>query len=191
MNIRTFFSRIYSKTNRFEQFLFLYKGVGLRILLMVALTAFSFTNAPKYSLENEKLLFSFKTDHGKIMTLCEDTLKKYIVYRFGTKDKIELEFPQKDKHSWNKFVYSFFVRGGGVSNDGIDLNYLAFTQDSIKYVLYDTYSSTGEKYQVGIKIIDLKKNSIRNTEGKSNTKQGTLIDFREHNLIKKSEELYD
>lgn len=146
----------------------------------------------KYVLNNEKIIYSFQTNNGKIMTLCSDKTGKYIVYRFGTKDNVELEFPKnKDKSSWNKFEYSYWLRGGGAQNEGIDLNYVAFTIEKTKYVIYDTYFANGEQYEIGITVIDLSNNKTVKIKGNRKTEKGTLIDFRYDKSIKEGEELYD
>ncbi len=146
----------------------------------------------KYVLKNEKMIYSFQTNNGKVMTLCSDKTGKYIVYRFGTKNNIELEYPNiKDKSSWNKFEYSYWLRGGGIQNEGIDLNYVAFTIEKNKYVIYDTYFANGEKYEVGIRVINLSNNKTLKIIGNGKTQKGTLVDFRFDKSIKEGEELYD
>jgi hypothetical protein len=145
----------------------------------------------KYILNNEKVIYSFVTESGKIMTLCKDTGDKYIVYRFGTKDSIEIEFPQKGKNSWTKFKYSFYLRGGGVSNEGIDLNYVTFTNGRFKYLVYDTYFANGGKHTIGVRIFNTKSEEVMDFKGDLKTRQGTLIDFRDNGLIATDDELYD
>jgi hypothetical protein len=73
-------------------------------------------------------LFSFKlASSPKTLSVCvSKTQPDYIVYRFGTKDKIKLEFPENKADSWSKFTYSYYLRGGGAENEGMDLNYLSF-----------------------------------------------------------------
>jgi hypothetical protein len=64
--------------------------------------------------DNEKVFFSFKMENSpKTMSIClSNKQPDYLVYRFGTKDKIELQFPENNADSWNKFVYSYYLRGG-------------------------------------------------------------------------------
>ena len=83
------------------------------------------------------------------------------------------------------------MRGGGIENEGIDLNYVAFTIDKNKYVIYNTYFANGEKYATGIKIINLLNKNVVNIAGNYKTIKGTLIDFRFDKSIKEGEELYD
>lgn len=149
-----------------------------------------------YTLSNEVLIFSFETKNGKVAVLSKDRHDEYIVYRFGTKDKIELEYPdEKTGDSWKKFTYSFYLRGGGIDNLGMDLNYLAFVNGGYKYVLYTNYrAEAGNQENIGVKILDSKTDKpIADIKGKRATRKGTLIDFRDNELINQDEEgmLYD
>jgi hypothetical protein len=141
-----------------------------------------------FILKNEEMIFSFNTKKGKQMVLAKDKTNEYIVYRFGTKEKIEFEFPEKSKNSWTAFKYSFYLRGGGVQNEGQDLNYLSFTNKNIKYVIYDTYYAVGEKSEVGIKVTDLKRKKVVDIKGDYKTRKGTMADFRFNNLLEITEE---
>ena len=116
-------------------------------------------------MSNEKVIFSFDTQNGKKITLNKDSTNNYLIYRFGTKDKIEFEFPNKSKSSWTSFKYSFYLRGGGIQNEGMDLNFIYFTNKDFKYVIYDTYVAIGKKQNVGLKIINLKTSKTTNIKG--------------------------
>ena len=93
------------------------------VLLNLTTTGFG----QSFTLPNEEVIFSFNTQNGKKVTLNKDTANNYVIYRFGTKEKIEFEFPGKSKSSWTDFKYSFYLRGGGTQNEGMDLNYIYFT----------------------------------------------------------------
>jgi hypothetical protein len=162
------------------------------IIFALLLFANNYVHGQKYVLDTEKIIYSFQTNNQKILTLCTDKNGLYIVYRYGTKNNIELEYPNKyDTSSWNKFEYSYWLRGGGIENEGIDLNYVAFTADDTKYVIFDNYFSNGEKYEIGIKVINLSNNKTVRIIGNKKTQKGTLIDCRFDKLIKESEVLYD
>ena len=151
--------------------------------------------AQPYQLDNEKVIYTFHTSSGKIMTLCADKDHQYIVYRFGTKNKMELEYPRvKDASSWQKFSYSYWLRGGGAKNDGIDLNYLAFTNNNIKYVIYQTYFADGNKSSAGIRVYDQSAKKEVHIRASYKSVKGTLTDLRfdrPGELIGKGDELYD
>jgi len=146
-----------------------------------------------YVLPNEKEVFSFETENGKKMVLAQDKSSKYLVYRFGTKEKVELEYPTKDKLSWKKFSYSSYHRGGAGKNEGMDNNYLYFTNNNFKYVIYDNFVSAGDGfgYFVGIKVINLKTKKTTDIPAKHGTRQGELFLFKKNKLVTQGEEYFD
>jgi hypothetical protein len=47
------------------------------------------------------------------MVLVKDKGNEYIQYRFGSKDRVEMEFPlNRNKDSWKQFKYNSYHRGG-------------------------------------------------------------------------------
>lgn len=162
------------------------------ILLLLSITS-NLSFGQKYLLQNEELIYSFKTQNGKKMLLTKDKNDNYIIYRFGTKTKIEFEFPEKLKTSWSKFKYSFYLRGGGKINEAMDLNYISFINKNYKYVIYDTYFSVENKTNIGVKIIDLRTGKIIDIKGNLKSRRGNLVGFRDNKLIgiDDENELYD
>ena len=162
----------------------------MRIICSIAFVLLSATSfAQSFLLKNEELVFSFSTARGKQLVLAKDRENKYMVYRFGTNDKIEFEFPEKNKLSWTLFTYSFYLRGGGASNEGEDLNYISFTSNDIKYTIYDTYYAVGNTASIGVKITDLKTKRTTDIKGINNTRKGTMVDFRDNHLLKIADDL--
>ena len=156
-------------------------------LLTLTITIFG----QNFTLPNEEVDFSFNIKNGKKITLNKEKANNYLIYRFGTKDKIEFEFPGKSESSWTDFKYSFYLRGGGTQNEGMDLNYIYFTNKNFQYVIYDTYFAAGNKQNIGIKIMDLKTGKTTNIKGNKKTQKGTLVNFRDNNLLEIGEELFD
>lgn len=154
-----------------------------KIFIAIAFLLSGVVRGQDYLLNNEELIFSFDTKNGKHVMVAKDKNNLYIVYRFGTKNKVEFEFAGKSKESWSKFKYSFYLRGGGSQNEGMDLNYLYFTNDNFKYSIYDTYYAAGRDLNVGIKVTNLKTNKVTDITGVYKTKKGSLDDFRENNLV--------
>lgn len=91
----------------------------------------------------ETTVFSFTTSRGKTVSLCEGPEGAYLVYRFGTAAKTELQYPAVlDTSSWRKFTYFVAHRGGGTGETSGEIHQLSFMNGSILYVLDDlTYSS--------------------------------------------------
>lgn len=146
-----------------------------------------------FVLPNEVVVLSFKTKKKKQVFLCRDKDNHYLVYRFGSKPKVELQFPGKlDETSFQKFEYSSYFRGGGVENLAMNLDYLSFTNSGYRYVIYKTYASESEGHEdeVGIRVIHLKTQKETNIEGDFNTFEGG---FPEEVMEKvtQTETLYD
>ncbi len=152
---------------------------------------FYFVSIPIFSQflsPTEALVYSFSTKSGKTMVLAKDKKDAYIVYRFGTKDKVELEVWDKTK---KQFKYSFYLRGGGKANEGMDLNYVYFTNNEFKYVIFDTYYAIKNQHNIGLRIIDLKTNKASIIKGMEKTRKGSLIDFRDNGLLDVGDELFE
>ncbi|MBO8173346.1 MAG: hypothetical protein H0Z33_15865 [Bacillaceae bacterium] len=137
--------------------------------------------------DHEKVLLSFKlADTPKTLSVCiSKTQPDYIVYRFGTKDKIELEFPENKVDSWSKFTYSYYLRGGGQGNEGMDLNYLTFENGRYEYQIYEEYIARDNMTYAGIKITDKQAtNKVTEIKGLSHSVEGSLIILRDNKKIK-------
>ncbi len=154
------------------------------LILFVFLAISSLTFGQKYLLPNEVIIYSFETQNGKKVMLAKDKNEKYIVYRYGTKNKIEFEFPEKTKESWLKFSFSFYSRGGGIQNEGMELNQISFTNNDYKYFIFDSYYSVENEKSIGVKILNLKNKKITVIKGKNNSKKGKLNTFRENKLLR-------
>lgn len=166
----------------------MFRYLFLCCLLLVAASA---VFAQQYLLPNEERIFSFDTRNGKKVMLAKDKGDAYIIYRFGTAGKIEFEFPGKTKDSWKQLKYAFWLRGGGPQNEGIDLNYVSFSNKGYTYVIYDTYRAVGEQQRVGIKVIDNATKKETDIPGNLKSRKGNIIDLRENTLIEKGDELFD
>ena len=110
------------------------------------------------------------------MVLAKDKKDNYLIYRFGTADKIDLEFPkEKNKQSFKKFTFSTYLRGGGIQNEGMDLNGVHFMIADFEYSVFQNYYAVGNKIEIGVEIKNLKTNKITAIFGNPKTVIGTLI----------------
>ncbi|WP_223606712.1 hypothetical protein [Chryseobacterium sp. OSA05B] len=129
----------------------------MRIFFLLFAVMIPMVFSAQYLLPNEETIFSFDTKNGKKMALVKDNNNGYIQYRFGSKDLVEMEFPTtRTKESWKQFTYNSYHRGGGKQNAGMDLNYLTFTNNNYKYVLFRTYYAEDESLSTGITVTDSK-----------------------------------
>ena len=86
----------------------------------------------------ENTVFSFVTNGGRTVSLCKGPKSAYLVYRFGTATKTELQYPAVlDASSWRKFTYWEYHRGGGAHNAGRDTHQLSFSIGKTVYEIVD------------------------------------------------------
>ena len=143
----------------------------------------------------ETTVFSFITSSGKTASLCEGPGGAYLVYRFGTAAKTELQYPAVlDASSWRKFTYWAYHRGGGMANAAEELHQLSFKNGDAEYQLYDdTHAfmnkAKEEDYrrQVGVYVL-LKGKEVR-VAGKEPSISGDLyLTDEQRERVKVSEE---
>lgn len=148
-------------------------------LIFLLFNLYSFSQA-----KHEKLLFSFKTKQGKSLQLTLDTLNNVMIYRFGKAKATELEIKDELSDTIPVFTYSYYLRGGGKANAGLDLNYVSFVNKGFKYIIFSEYDAESETTDVGIRIIDLKTGKNYSVKGLSSSVKGSLIaSFRWDGLI--------
>ncbi|HJV87498.1 MAG TPA: hypothetical protein VJ698_18660 [Noviherbaspirillum sp.] len=125
--------------------------------------------------ESEKAIFSFKeTRSRKFMSICEGSSASYLTYRFGTKEKIELQYPgQLDEHAWKKFEFSGIRRGGGKENAGFGAYTLTFVNGKTEYVVFQEWNDEDETYSIGINIQTPGKTTV--LLGDRLTQKGSLV----------------
>ena len=135
----------------------------------------------------ETTVFAFVTKSGKTASLCQGPKGTYLVYRFGTAAKTELQYPAVlDAISWHKFTYSSYFRGGGAANAGLDLNRLTFRNGGVKYQMHHDYSAedeakNGDGTDVGLEVTVQGKTT--RIPAKDGTVVGSLLDFRDNPKI--------
>lgn len=104
--------------------------------------------------DKEVVVFSFQEKKlRKWMSLCKETDSRYLVYRFGTRANIELQYPARlDESSWEKFDFSGRRRGGGKANAGFGDYSLSFTSGRAEYVVFQEWSDEDGTYSIGINV---------------------------------------
>lgn len=143
-----------------------------------------------YIKSNEEFILDFQTQNNKRLVIAKDTSNKYLVYRFGTDSRIELEYPTQTQNSWEHFKYSWKIKNGGIKNQSKDLNYLYFTRGRYKYVVYQEYTPKLSKRITGIRIINSRTKDTTNIKAKVPHIDGSLKKLRGNNKINKGEELF-
>lgn len=141
----------------------------------------------QYLKSNEEVVYSFDTKAGKKMLLVKDKGNEYIQYRFGTKDRVEMEFPlARDKDSWKQFKYKSYHRGGGKQNAGMDLEYLTFLNNGYTYTLFKSYYAEDGSFSTGVTVLNSKGKST-DINGIYKSIKGCLCNLEDIELIEKDD----
>lgn len=149
---------------------------SLLIGLLVITTSFNLnTISDRLCKDNEEIIFSFLlTKNKKIVSLCKDKQGSYLVYRFGTKNKIEFEYPKKlDATSWNVFKLYGTKRWGGKANAGFGDYSLSFTNNNVIYKIFEIWSDEFNSSDIGVTVKADKKEIILRGDKKS--KKSSLL----------------
>jgi hypothetical protein len=115
---------------------------------------------------------------NKSVAICKSKLDKnsYLVYRYGTFDNIELEYPQNKQNSWEKFQYNYYFRAG-MANASLDLNNLIFNNGPWTYTIYEEYVE--DDNIVGVRLKNNETNKKYDLKGDLNTIKGSLSELRD------------
>ena len=137
--------------------------------------------------KNEDIVFSFRLESKKWVSVCREKEGKYIVYRIGTKDKIELQIPTVlDTSSWNRFRFSGYSRGGGKENAAMHFGYLSFGIKGIGYEVYQLWNSQDSIEHCGLYVIvDGKMTELK---GGVESEKGNLVNLLYEPKIKQEDE---
>jgi len=123
---------------------------------------------------DEEVLFGFLLKKSnKMVLICNQKDDKYLVYRFGTKDKIELQYPNVlNVASWKAFRYSGYSRGGGRQNLAMEMHSLTFKNNQVVYKIKDESEAEHNENSASIII----KTNGKKTElaGRAFSKDGSL-----------------
>ncbi|KAF5435095.1 hypothetical protein C5S36_03845 [Candidatus Methanophagaceae archaeon] len=156
----------------------------LLILILLFAVAYSWGYNERLGLPNENVVFSFVSEDEKVISVCVAEDESYLVYRFGTPDKIELQFPSDSElvYSWELFSFEYYFRGGGDKNEGLDINYLYFTFDDLSYEVYHEYYSVDNITSIGARITDVNTDYEYHLVGNPETIKGNLSNLRIYNF---------
>lgn len=135
--------------------------------------------------ENNVLSF-YLTNSNKIISVCTgDKPQSYIVLRVGD-GKSFIEYPKNRENSWNYFKYSYYSRGGGSSNDTLDLNYLTYEDDQWKIKISEEYSDDEDGEKTTLLLTTTNKATGKETQqaGDVESVKGSLVNIRDNENIK-------
>lgn len=133
----------------------------------------------------ESAIMEFQTRGKKQLGLCSggSGTNEYLVYRFGTPARIELEYPGDHDSSFSKFSFRSYLRGGGAGNEGLDANYIAFQNGGSQYEIFEERSATDPEPNIGIRVKTSKSKKDIVLKAIPGSVKGTLTPLREEDRL--------
>ena len=136
---------------------------------------------------NENTVFAFQLQNNKWVSVNKEKDGKYLVYRIGSKDKIDLQVPTVlDTSSWNRFRFSGYNRVGGKENAAMHFGYLSFGNKGFGYEVYQRWNSEDSIKHCGLYVIvDGKMTELK---GNVESEKGNLVNLLYEPKIKQVDE---
>jgi hypothetical protein len=136
---------------------------------------------------NEEIVFAFQLEDQQWVSVCKEKNGKYLVYRFGNKNKIELQIPAVlDSNSWKRFIFNGYDRGGGKENAAMHFAYLSFGHNKVIYEVYELWNSEDSIEHCGLTVMI--NNKAADKPGVLNTRKGKLLELLYNDRLKKEED---
>ncbi len=134
----------------------------------------------------ETLVFAFQTKAGKWAYVCREKNDAYLVCRFGTPKKVELQYPAvPDTSSWQLFGFKGYERGGGIENAAMQFAYLTFINNDIAYEIYETWNAEDNMSHCGVSVV--KDGKTIDIKGKLKSRKGYLLALQRDAPIRQEE----
>ncbi len=135
---------------------------------------------------NEKLVMEFNTLSGKRLVIAADKNGKYIVYRFGTQDHVELQFPNDLNHSYTAFKMSTETQEKKAPPSGFSYTQIHFSNGGFTYNIFNQFEENGNIVKSGLIIEDLKSGKKSLIRADINSLKGSLdnLGLLENHLAK-------
>ncbi|MES2836271.1 MAG: hypothetical protein V4667_02015 [Bacteroidota bacterium] len=130
--------------------------------------------------QHEEIIYSFVTSENKTVVIAFEKQQNYVVFRYGTNEKVEVEIRESKTTAEKKFKYSFFKRGTPKHTNYLDLNYLNVNVGATQYVIFEDYIALGVEPEIGIIITDANIGDRKEIKGDLTTKKGSLNFFKEN-----------
>lgn len=148
--------------------------IKISLLALVAVAA-PIVSGKSLCTSNEQIIFSFDTKNAKSLSICKGKLDEYLVYRYGSDSKIELQFPREiDSNSWKNFDFSGMSRAGGKANAGFGAYSLSFGIGISSYSVFQEWDDDEGTYNIGV-TVNVGKNKPIKIVGLKQTQEGSLV----------------
>lgn len=153
---------------------------GYKLLLVAFFPLLLGVSEPLHNTEIKSIL-SFTTQQGHTLGIYID--KGTMACIKWVQQKQEVKICETIASKENKITYAYYLRPGGATNEGLDLNHLRFKLDSMAYDIFENYAAVDNSKEIGITITNLHQKKSTTYYAKTNTVRGSLIDLRHQDIF--------
>ncbi len=123
---------------------------------------------------SQSVIFSFKTEQGKTLSLLTDANENYFLYRFGKPDNIEFEYPTEINND-SKKLFSF----ESYSTNNENLMHIFFVNADYQYTIYYNENvKDPSQTKAGVQVKNLKTKKVTDIPAVLITITGSLGYFK-------------
>jgi len=129
-----------------------------------------------------KSIFSFSTQQGYHFSVYQVNDTTACVQWTTLKAEVKIcESPPFEKEN---ITYAYYMRPGGIDNEGLDLNHLRFTSGGYAYDVFENYAAADSSKEIGIKITNMVNQDVKLYHALPHSITGSLIHLRNQEIFK-------
>jgi hypothetical protein len=126
------------------------------------------------------------------LVLALDFNNKYLVYRYGSQNHVELQYPRVLYNSFTLFKYASKSKSASAANSKFGYEQLHFSNIEFTYNIYNQYDRMGNITRIGLVVTNNKTHKKTLIQGNLKSLKGQLSDLTNMPNIKlQSEDLLD
>lgn len=137
--------------------------------------------------EHDRLLFGFESEEGDAWQIVAEDGREAIVIRWVKRDSLVLELVDLLQDTDTLLSYGYYLRGGGTSNAGLDLNSLHYQNAEYHLEFKDDWSADDDHQQVDLEMTKLSTGAVHYFLADTSTLVGSILEFRYNELVREVE----
>lgn len=137
--------------------------------------------------ETDRLLFGFESEEGDAWQIVAEGGREAIAIRWSRQDSLILELVDLLQDPDTLLSYGYYLRGGGTSNAGLDLNSLHYQNAEYHLEFKDDWSADDDHQQIDLEMTEFSTGAVHYFLADTSTLVGSIMEFRYNELAREVE----
>ena len=137
--------------------------------------------------EPDRILFGFESEEGDAWQIIAEGGRESIAIRWAKRDSLVLELVDLLQDTDTLLSYGYYLRGGGTSNAGLDLNSLHYQNAEYHLEFKDDWSADGDYQQIDLEMTEFSTGEVHYFLADPSTLEGSIMEFRYNELAREVE----